>query len=443
MNNFTYSGCTTDSGGGGTGHSLKKNMQKLDLCRNDGKYLVGFCSLHTLQLTLANPLRDVIGTGGLGRRNAMQAIHAHYDLQDAMEFGVWEKKWKRAAFKVDPSAEVEKVKRLAAPIITRWWTVGAAAQEIVANLPILIELVNSTIKAHRADSKLNKIASSLKSLMSEPIIVSDIKLIASYHDAFLDHHFSWLQKGDEEIGNTPGFQGRHLLLRYYLMKKKLVELAKDGWKKNSSSMQSFTSSLDGDAMGQLILDPSDPKKRQQISRRAVQEKKANIFMKLALQSLDKHYKIFCKELLFLALYGEKCASEAVAKLLFSPDAEPTARPPAFSEVHQCNIDFEDFYKFLKSNVDVDYQKRNKHIQEVDHDTLQKLAGELIDFIFLKFCFGTRISPPGINTFRWKGGQSIAKPLAKIQMQLCCFPYYHTFCGTQRQNKQLLHKQGPL
>ena len=68
--NISINGTTSDSGGGGTGKSLHTGMDGLGLCVPEDQYLVGFCSLHTLQLTLSNAMGAVIGKGGLEERNA-------------------------------------------------------------------------------------------------------------------------------------------------------------------------------------------------------------------------------------------------------------------------------------------------------------------------------------------------------------------------------------
>ena len=88
---FQLSGCTTDSGGGGTGYSLHQHMNKLKLwCTYKDTYLVGFCCLHMLQLTLCRALTDtIVGEGGIENRNALQLLHAAYDLQNNLGFGLW------------------------------------------------------------------------------------------------------------------------------------------------------------------------------------------------------------------------------------------------------------------------------------------------------------------------------------------------------------------
>ena len=228
ISSFRYRGATTDSGGGGTGDSLHFHMKDTHLCCEDDEYLVGFCCLHTLQLTLSNALEKTIGFGGLGNRNAMQAIHSFYDLQNDMEFGLWKMEWINAAKEVGYRNNQLEIEKLAAPIVTRWWTVGEAAKCIVKHLPVFIQVAKNVTMHKTSSSAGNKIASGILSLVAEPIIVSDIKLIASYHNAFLNGHFSWFQKGDKQIGGTPGYLGRHVLVRYFLMWSDLEKLKDKG-----------------------------------------------------------------------------------------------------------------------------------------------------------------------------------------------------------------------
>jgi hypothetical protein len=61
-------GQTTDSGGEGMGKSLYENLEELNLCIPGDGYLMGFCTLHCLQLTLTNTILTVLGKGR-GKKN--------------------------------------------------------------------------------------------------------------------------------------------------------------------------------------------------------------------------------------------------------------------------------------------------------------------------------------------------------------------------------------
>lgn len=56
-------GQSTDSGGGGVLDGLAKELQKRNLCIQSSQYLVSSCAIHNLQLTLANPMKELLGEG--------------------------------------------------------------------------------------------------------------------------------------------------------------------------------------------------------------------------------------------------------------------------------------------------------------------------------------------------------------------------------------------
>ena len=412
-------------------------MDDLDLCVGPDTYLVGFCCLHTLQLTLSNALNKIIGKGGLEARNAMQAIHSFYDMQQAMEFGLWQKEWKRAAVALgQPRLAIAKI---AAPILTRWWTVGEAAKCIVKYLPIFLNMARTFRNANVANTKLNKIASGIISLTKEHIIVSDIKLISSFHDTFLNQHFDWLQKGDEGIGGTPGYLGRHMLLRYFLMHSDLKKMTNDGWKQEGATgMEPFLNSLDEELMDVSMLDPADPKGERTIKGKDIQAMKASKFFSTALKILEKHYSIFCKRLLFLSLYGERCSSQTVAKVLLSQEDFDGVK--IRSNFHGKYIDVYTFAQFVKANVNIQEQinNNNVHIHKLK-GYLHHLAGTYkIDalnttYLFQFFNFSLSYLPlfhPLITLYSWqncKPRQRTSRSLAALQDGVCSIPNYYPFC----------------
>ena len=366
---FRYSGATTDSGGGGTGKSLGAEMMKQGLCKNDGSYLLGYCCLHTLQLTLSNSIQNRIGVGKLENRNAMQLIHSIYDLQAAIEIDLWKKLYFKAAEEIGET--VIKFKKIAAPIVTRWWTVGAAATDFLEKFPIFIQLCKNIRNVYTSENARNKIASSILSLSKEPVIISDVNLISCYHNAFLDKNFAWLQKGDKEIGNSPGFLGRHMLARYYLMNLQLKKLMNCGWK-TVEEMKKFVLGLEGEEMKTEMEDPSNPSQR--ITYKIFQETKANHFFSDALRALEKHYMRYCEELLFLSLYGETFLTKIVSMILLNKDIVFFSEKFS-SETHGVQIDMNDLAMFVKERITLSDQLSNFHIQKIPKCNLQKLAGK--------------------------------------------------------------------
>jgi hypothetical protein len=147
-------GQTTDSGGGGVLESLGNQLKKRDLC--SPTYLVASCTLHAIQIALANPVKKVMGEGSLGARTIMQMLHSAYDLQELMEYSefrlvmeeakqwVEDKRNNSLPARYDPrikdfllntwngvnefalphgeSEELpKKIQKIPQPVLTRWW----------------------------------------------------------------------------------------------------------------------------------------------------------------------------------------------------------------------------------------------------------------------------------------------------------------------------------
>ena len=245
-------GQATDSGGGGTGNSFYKELTKLGLSSSAESYLKSFCTLHCIQLTLQNPISRVLGQGGLGKdgkykTNAMQALHGLHNLQKYHERTEWPKLWSTAAAKCgfDLTNEEFSAHRIPAPILTRWWTVGECAAFLLKHIRIILALCHGVIQASTTAHAVNQVASGLEALLKTPQIVSDISLIDAYHKYFLCSHFAWLQKGDPELGNKPGFINRHIAVRFFLMHEELSNAYNmEGWK-TIDDFQAFRDSMEG------------------------------------------------------------------------------------------------------------------------------------------------------------------------------------------------------
>lgn len=73
----------TDAGGGGTGKSFKRELENKNriIMSIYDEYLSSTCALYGINLTLKNPVKIVMGEGGLMGRNALQLMHSAYNLQ--------------------------------------------------------------------------------------------------------------------------------------------------------------------------------------------------------------------------------------------------------------------------------------------------------------------------------------------------------------------------
>ena len=92
----------TDIGVGGTDKSFHCKLAALNVTAVPEIYLVGYCTLHCIQLTLSSAVKHVLGEGGTQKngqykQNAMQLLHGLYNLQSKHERGEWTQIWKAAA----------------------------------------------------------------------------------------------------------------------------------------------------------------------------------------------------------------------------------------------------------------------------------------------------------------------------------------------------------
>jgi hypothetical protein len=331
-------GQATDSGGGGVGWSLKAQLDAKELTCPHELYLVSFCTLHCIQLTLGNPIEHVLGQGGKEKdgnaykQTAMQLLHGVYNLQRNHESDEWKRIWNSVCadlgLSITPDAH-----RIPAPILTRWWTVGVAAGFLLENWDIIDKIVHGSIQCRSTDKAVNQIASGVQSLMKTPQVKSDVHLIDAFHKHFLNTHFAFLQKGDDEIGGTPCFINRHIGGRYFLMHCDIV--AAKEWR-SLEPYNGFVASL-------LGLDDE---------QRIEQTNKANKFLGYARLALEKHFDKWVNDLLFLSLFSEAPIATRVARFLVGrqgeeePRQQDVSEQQYFSKMHNRSFDLTKFDEFL-------------------------------------------------------------------------------------------------
>jgi hypothetical protein len=219
--------------------------------------------------------------------------------------------------------------QIPAPILTRWWTVGEYAAYLLKHMTIIVIQASTTAHA------VNQVASGLQALLKTPQIVSDISLIDAFHKYFLCSHFAWLQKGDPELGNKPGFINRHITVQYFLMHEELsLPYNMEGWN-TIDAFQAFRSSMEG-------LDQQAKIK---------QTLKCNLFLMIAQRALVKHFKVWMNDLLFLAMYAEAPTGRIVAKYLSPPSTMAAADPAGLT-----NKEMQIFESPIHGNRQMDLKK---------------------------------------------------------------------------------------
>jgi hypothetical protein len=156
-----------------------------------------------------------------------------------------------------------------APVLTRWWTVGEAAQTLYHCYLLLLKVTQSVINS--TSGKRDKIASGQQPLLLEPEIYSDLTLITCYHNWCVVPNFGWMQ-AETDMSGVPGFQSHNTRARYYLMQSGL-KTTKATIATDHGSFQPFQDSL-------LLLSPL-------VASR--QRSKVDSFISLALDACHKQW----------------------------------------------------------------------------------------------------------------------------------------------------------
>jgi hypothetical protein len=232
-------GQSTDSGGGGTLHSLKAELETLGWV-SQYQYFVLPCTIHGWQRALQNAMEGVFGLGGLESRNLLQLVHSCYDLQQCFPGDELSAMWTIAVFREEPLGaegdteigdEWATPNRMSAAVLTRWWYVNTAVVHLLTYWVEWKTLAQKCVNSHRSGTKVNKIASSIRSLMEEPKLRADAEFVKAVSLSLFNPHLLWLQ-GYDEIVKDVGYRCRNMAERYYLMTEDLNRLRNGGWKKD-------------------------------------------------------------------------------------------------------------------------------------------------------------------------------------------------------------------
>jgi hypothetical protein len=151
---------------------------------------------------IADPVKKTLGKGKLEKRNMMQMLHSDCDLQESTLFGkfklvmleaaLWVQQKQNGNSGTDPKMQdflmnawarvnefalpcddlaklLEKVQKTPQPVLTRWWCVGVAAAFFTSNCWTVLCATQTRANTNDADSRPNRIASGLQSLMKEDV----------------------------------------------------------------------------------------------------------------------------------------------------------------------------------------------------------------------------------------------------------------------------------
>ena len=377
-------GSTTDSGGGGVLDSLAAALNDRNLCNEN--YKVAGCTIHTFQLTLKNPIEKVLGDGGLGTRNMMQLIHAVYDMQESLEFQEYlevmtesvaftrklqaGKDYSYGGSKYDDEFKdrmttvigfynnfssasffgtKKQIKKMPAPVLTRWWYVGEACKFVWQYYPAILKATQIVINTYT--KKPNKIASGLQPLILEHEIFADLSLVYCFHASYFDRHMKWLQS-NTDLSGRPGFLSHQMLSRYFIMRRDLERIRRTIFNSHPdfNDYRMSIATADSGAMKEVI------------------RMKGELFITIAIESLEKHFDRWAApNLLPAALLSEKPLATTVARGMLGvkhPTLDPLKRF-FVSTVHTAVIDLKEYQVFVDRLLGVHKEKDDT---TADYDT---------------------------------------------------------------------------
>jgi len=390
-------GQCTDSGGGGVLDSLADEMRALGLLWLHN-YLVANCTVHALQLQLQNAVMATFGAGGLDKVNATQLLHSVCALQESLDLDEWRhtlikssthvtqcnpddaaaapveaaatrREQNQASNKAEFEAEFAKIytfhsqfnkqeldpdsnymgtllQKMTQPILTRWWTVGVAAAVVFQCCLQMFHACQMVVNVYGSDSSPYKIASTLFSMMKDPETFIDLTLIRCFNKVHLHPHLDWLQRSDDLTG-TLGFQSHQIAVRYFLMKYDLYNIMD-----SSTLMKDYI-----EAVRTCGSTTKEDEKRHL--------NKLNIFMREAVDSMEKHFKRWVgRDLLPAALLAEGPVAKVTAAVILGRDFPTfqssdtvsnqlrlTGKINFVSAVHKRRFCLKHFDKFIRERID--------------------------------------------------------------------------------------------
>jgi len=366
LGELLLAGQATDSGGGGVLEGLANELSKLNLCAAD--CVIAACSIHALQLQLANAAKQVLGEGGLGKRNAMQMLHSLYDLQESMDVEEWrhaliiatdyclafddataDDKHFAVAYRkikgyyqfeiiaVDRNAKLEGtlLQKIQAPVLTRWWTVGVGADFLFSYYLQMLRVCQVIINRYKSDSRSNTIASGLYALMTDPNNLADLVLIKCFHYSFIRKHLDWMQ-ATLDLSDTPGFQAHNMPVRFFFMQEDIDSMFNNTYR-GFEDYRQVTSKFDDES-------------------KALQAKKEDLFIQRSQEALCKHFpRWLSPQLLPAALLSE--SDTAIMVAVFITKAWDYGRcyyyddKFFYSEVHARRLKLKDYGMFIEKCAD--------------------------------------------------------------------------------------------
>ena len=139
----------------------------------------------------------------------MQMVHCCYDLQGCLSQKERKLVWTIANESPPPN-------KISAAVLTQWWYVNMASQHCKENWSEWKRYKTCLFSWTMASTKVEKLASSLLSLMEETQIYTDLLFICAFSKSFFVKHFKWLQGSDSNADNF-GFRSHDMAVHSFVV----------------------------------------------------------------------------------------------------------------------------------------------------------------------------------------------------------------------------------
>lgn len=346
-------GICTDSGGGGTLHSVATPLKRKGILEDWAS--VANCGLHNISLISGRAIGGSIAdksNRNTGSLHGLQLLYAACAWMKTVGRDECKKMFKLLVDGLiedldrtgmvggednDEEGDEDRVQKVAETVAgelmhltkdeleglqfktaqkgseTRWWSIGIAAKVMWEQRHVFRSLIityaNIKGKKNGVTDEAKKCGNTFLSLSDEPVVVSDVALIADFQDVFMTPYTRWIQEEDK-LARKSGFQSFNTLVSCFLMEKDLNAF-QGGAYKTHHGFDRFRESL-----GQ-ITNAAD--KDFQVSKYVE-------FMKIALLEFHKMFALWMDgPLVYRGVFAELPTARIVAQRMLSmpPCADPS------------------------------------------------------------------------------------------------------------------------
>ena len=216
--NVNLVGMSTDSGGGGVGHSVIEACRKRDLISTFVMYWLP-CIMHAINRALQVACENQFGGGGRGNVNPIQLAHTVWTIQQSLgeDFPAL---WKLFVNGSENDAE-DMIERMMKPLLTRWGHVTQALESIFVRWDDWVVFMSKLWTALNGSN--HDMAGYCIGSMIDLKMKCEVCFIVTFAREFFNEMFAWLHKTDMRT-KLDGHKAHEVPLRVPVMRVLLMKL---------------------------------------------------------------------------------------------------------------------------------------------------------------------------------------------------------------------------